>query len=105
MIRDWGRGLLVYEQQEGRRIGLMAKLPAYELQDAGLTRSKPTTPVDSRPITATSRYRAGFSRLGVTKVRLLVRRCLEKVRRLSAPGLRWWSACPAKSRRARTRNL
>ena len=31
-----GRGLLIYEHQEGRGIGLMAKLRAYELQDAGL---------------------------------------------------------------------
>jgi GTP cyclohydrolase II len=30
-----GRGLLIYEEQEGRGIGLMAKLQAYELQDAG----------------------------------------------------------------------
>ncbi len=29
-------GILIYEQQEGRGIGLMAKLQAYELQDAGL---------------------------------------------------------------------
>jgi GTP cyclohydrolase II len=31
-----GAGILLYEQQEGRGIGLMAKLKAYELQDNGL---------------------------------------------------------------------
>jgi GTP cyclohydrolase II len=31
-----GAGILLYEQQEGRGIGLMAKLQAYELQDQGL---------------------------------------------------------------------
>jgi GTP cyclohydrolase II len=31
-----GTGILLYEQQEGRGIGLMAKLKAYELQDHGL---------------------------------------------------------------------
>jgi len=36
MIAEAGTGVLVYEQQEGRGIGLMAKLQAYELQDRGL---------------------------------------------------------------------
>jgi len=36
MIAEEGAGILIYEQQEGRGIGLMAKLQAYELQDAGL---------------------------------------------------------------------
>ena len=35
-IAEEGAGILLYEQQEGRGIGLMAKLKAYELQDHGL---------------------------------------------------------------------
>jgi GTP cyclohydrolase II len=35
-IADAGAGILLYENQEGRGIGLMAKLQAYELQDQGL---------------------------------------------------------------------
>ena len=35
-IADAGAGILLYENEEGRGIGLMAKLQAYELQDQGM---------------------------------------------------------------------
>jgi GTP cyclohydrolase II len=36
MIAEEGSGILIYEEQEGRGIGLLAKLQAYALQDQGL---------------------------------------------------------------------
>lgn len=36
MIQEEGRGVLLYMRQEGRGIGLLAKLKAYELQEKGL---------------------------------------------------------------------
>src|SRR6266446_4811318 len=82
-----GRGLVIYEHQEGRGIGLMAKLRAYELQDAGL---------DTVDANHTLGFRADcrdFSlpaailyELGVRRVRLLSNNP-HKSRALSAAGI------------------
>ena len=87
MIRDEGAGILIYEQQEGRGIGLMAKLQAYGLQDEGLD-------------TVEANERLGFKAdqrnfalpgeilkaLGVTRVRLLSNNP-EKVEALQRAGV------------------
>jgi GTP cyclohydrolase II len=72
MIRDEGAGILIYEQQEGRGIGLMAKLQAYELQDAGLDTVEANERLgfkaDQRDFALPGQM---LKSLGITKVRLL----------------------------------
>src|SRR5215467_7531872 len=72
LIRDEGAGILIYEQQEGRGIGLMAKLQAYELQDEGLdtveANEKLGFKADHRDFTLPAVI---LKALGVTRVRLL----------------------------------
>ncbi len=72
MIADEGNGILIYEQQEGRGIGLMAKLQAYELQDAGLDTVEANERLgfkaDQRDFTLPGEI---LKSLGVTRVRLL----------------------------------
>ena len=72
MIRDEGAGILIYEQQEGRGIGLMAKLQAYELQDAGLDTVEANERLgfkaDQRDFALPGHM---LKALGVTQVRLL----------------------------------
>ncbi|MEY2395642.1 MAG: 3,4-dihydroxy 2-butanone 4-phosphate synthase / cyclohydrolase [Acidobacteriaceae bacterium] len=72
MIRDEGAGVLIYEQQEGRGIGLMAKLQAYALQDAGLDTVEANERLgfkaDQRDFALPGEM---LKTLGVTRVRLL----------------------------------
>lgn len=72
MIAGEGAGILLYEQQEGRGIGLMPKLQAYELQDSGLdtveANEKLGFKADCREFTLPAEM---LTALGIKKVRLL----------------------------------
>ena len=72
MITEAGFGVLIYEQQEGRGIGLMAKLQAYQLQDSGLDTVEANERLgfkaDHRDFTLPAEM---LKQLGVTRVRLL----------------------------------
>jgi GTP cyclohydrolase II len=87
MIRDLGAGILIYEQQEGRGIGLMAKLQAYELQDAGLDTVEANERLgfkaDQRDFALPGHI---LKALGVNKVRLLSNNP-EKVEALERAGV------------------
>jgi len=87
MIRDLGAGILIYEQQEGRGIGLIAKLQAYELQDAGLDTVEANERLgfkaDQRDFALPGQM---LKALGVTKVRLLSNNP-EKVEALQRAGV------------------
>jgi GTP cyclohydrolase II len=72
MIAEQGAGVLIYEQQEGRGIGLMAKLQAYELQDAGLDTVEANERLGFKADLRAFAMPAGILKaLGVSKVRLL----------------------------------
>jgi GTP cyclohydrolase II len=86
-IAEEGAGILLYEQQEGRGIGLMAKLKAYELQDAGLDTVEANVELgfeaDCREYELPSRV---LKMMGVSKVRLMTNNP-EKVAALESAGI------------------
>lgn len=87
MIAGEGAGVLVYEQQEGRGIGLVAKLQAYELQDSGMDTVQANEQLgfkaDLRHFALPAEV---LKTLGLTAVRLLSNNP-EKVAALEAAGL------------------
>jgi GTP cyclohydrolase II len=82
-----GAGILLYEQQEGRGIGLMAKLKAYELQDAGRDTVEANVELgyeaDYREYELPARV---LKMLGVTSVKLMTNNP-EKVAALESAGI------------------
>ena len=87
-IAEEGAGILLYEQQEGRGIGLMAKLKAYELQDHGLDTVEANVELgyaaDCREYELPAEV---LKQLGISQVRLITNNP-EKVAALESAGIR-----------------
>src|ERR1700761_7043681 len=82
-----GSGVLIYEQQEGRGIGLMAKLRAYELQDQGLDTVEANLKLGYKADCREFELPAAILKaLGVTSVRLIPNNP-EKVEALESVGI------------------
>jgi GTP cyclohydrolase II len=83
-----GSGILLYEQQEGRGIGLMAKLKAYELQDQGLDTVEANLQLGYKPDCREFELPAEVLKLlKVTSVKLITNNP-EKVEALESVGIR-----------------
>ena len=86
-IAEEGAGILLYEEQEGRGIGLMAKLKAYELQDQGMDTVEANVELgfaaDCREYELPAEV---LKLLGVTSVRLMTNNP-QKVAALEAAGI------------------
>ncbi len=87
-IAQAGSGILLYEQQEGRGIGLMAKLRAYELQDQGLDTVEANLQLGYKPDCREFELPAEILKLlHVNSVRLITNNP-DKVEALEAVGIR-----------------
>src|SRR5665213_1914903 len=87
-IADEGAGVLLYEQQEGRGIGLMPKLQAYALQDNGLDTVEANEQLGFKADCREFELPAAVLKLmGITQVRLMTNNPA-KVAALEAAGIR-----------------
>src|SRR6266566_2846079 len=88
MIEEAGRGAIVYQQQEGRGIGILNKIRAYALQDQGAdtieANERLGLPVDSREYRQCAEI---LFDLGLCKVRVISNNPL-KLRALEEAGLK-----------------
>jgi GTP cyclohydrolase II len=86
-IASEGAGILLYEQQEGRGIGLMAKLKAYELQDQGMDTVEANVELGfAADCRAYEMPAAVLKLLGVSQVRLMTNNP-DKVAALESAGI------------------
>jgi len=93
-----GSGVLLYLPQEGRGIGLMNKLRAYELQDGGMDTVEANVSlgfaVDAREYDFPAQI---LKSLGAKKIRLLSNNP-DKVRQLESAGIRVVERIPCQPR-------
>ena len=95
-------GLLLYLPQEGRGIGLVNKLKAYELQDRGMDTVEANHRLGFAADSRDYRFSAAALRLlGVRRVRLLSNNP-EKVRQLQQAGIEVVERVPCQPRTTRT---
>lgn len=94
-------GVLLYLPQEGRGIGLMNKLRAYELQDSGLDTVQANEELGFAADSRDYRFSAEALRLlGIHRVRLLSNNP-DKVRQLEQAGIRVVERVPCRPRTSR----
>jgi GTP cyclohydrolase II len=91
-------GILLYLPQEGRGIGLMNKLRAYELQDGGMDTVEANVSLGFAADAREYDFPANIlKKLGVTKIRLLSNNP-DKVRQLESAGIKVVQRVPCQPR-------
>ena len=92
-------GVLLYLPQEGRGIGLINKLKAYELADAGLDTVQANRKLGFAADARDYEFAAeALKALGVRKLRLLSNNPLDKVEQLESAGIRVIERVPCRPR-------